>query len=379
MSEGIKKTLEHHSHGGLAGVIAGETAVSTVGKEGKGLTYRGYTIEDLANHSSFEEVAYLLIHGELPNTEQLHIYKNNLLENQALPAAICHVLEQLPLKADPMDVLRTAVSTLGCVEPESTWHPDEYIGERLIPFCVSCLIYWYAFQKDGVRLKVETKQNTVSGHFLELMLGHAPDAELRKALDVSLILYAEHEFNASTFAARVCTSTATDFYSAIVAAIGTLRGPLHGGANEAAMKLIDSFENLESVEKGIREKIKNKELIMGFGHRVYKKEDPRTAVIKEWAKRLSLRFKDTVKFPIAERIEEIMKQEKNIFANLDFYSALVYHYLEIPIFFFTPLFVVSRITGWTAHIREQRADNRLIRPLADYIGPEKRPYIPRVR
>ncbi len=361
--------------GGLAGITVGETAISTVGKKGKGLTYRGYSIEDLANHARFEEVAYLLIHGTLPTKVELNTYKKRLIQGQSLPIAICRVLEQLPVKTNPMDVLRTAVSTLGCLEPESLRHTAEFIADKLMSFCVSSLLYWYAFQTNDQHLTVISEQNSIAGHFLYLLQGHVPDAEFRKALDVSLILYAEHEFNASTFAARVCTSTESDFYSAIVAAIGTLRGPLHGGANEAAMKMINQYDDVPSAEAGTRLLLEQKAVVMGFGHRVYKESDPRTSIIKPWAKKLADRFGDPKKFLIAEAIERVMWDEKKIFANLDFYSALVYFYLGIPTSFFTPLFVISRLSGWTAHIREQRANNRLIRPLADYIGPDPRPYV----
>jgi len=363
---------------GLAGVTAGSTAICTVGKEGVGLTYRGYSIEDLAQHSTFEEVAYLLIYGQLPNTTQLNEYKELLQTGQALSPAICSILEQIPKTAHPMDVLRTACSALGCIEPENISLGSAYskkMASRLMPFCISALLYWYNFSGQQKKINVNTQEKTLAGHFLHLLQGKTPEPEQRRALDVSLILYAEHEFNASTFAARVCVSTETDFYSPIVAAIATLSGPLHGGANEAAYQLISQFKDPAAAEIGLREKLNNKVLIMGFGHRVYKHEDPRSPIIKEWARKLSLHKKDETLFKVAERIEQVMMEEKHLFPNLDFYSALVYHYLGIPTIFFTPLFVVSRISGWSAHIFEQRANNKLIRPLAEYTGPASRNYV----
>lgn len=365
------------STAGLAGITAGETAISTVGKAGKGLTYRGYSIEDLATFSTFEEVAYLLIQGKLPNTRELKSYQENFMRDQGIPPVLCRILEQIPKTTHPMDVLRTACSALGCVEPETKEHPQQVIAQRLIPFCVSVLMYWHHFQTKGEKIEVITDQPTIAGHFLQLLHDKSPLTEYRRALDVSLILYAEHEFNASTFAARVCTSTEPDFYSPIVAAIATLRGPLHGGANEAAMELIDSFKNREAAVVGVHSLLEKKALIMGFGHRVYKDSDPRTPFVKALAKSLSQSKseEERLKFSIAEGIEKGMWDEKKLFPNLDFYSALVYHYLGIPNHFFTPLFVISRISGWAAHIMEQRAHNRLIRPLADYVGPEPKPYI----
>ncbi len=360
---------------GLEDVVAGETAICTVGKEEAGLTYRGYSIQDLAENSTFEEVAYLLIHGKLPDQKTLDNYYSTLMDNQKLPSLICDLLERLPITSHPMDILRTACSTLGNLEPETKTNSAEDIADRLMPFCVSALLYWYQFHQSKKRIK-PSEEPTLSGQFLNQLYGIKPDPELRHALDTSLILYAEHEFNASTFAARVCASTGSDFYSCIVAAIGTLRGPLHGGANEAAMELISQFKSNTVAAKRLQEMLANKKLIMGFGHRVYKESDPRTPIIKNWAVKLAERSKKSSLLPVAETIEKIMWQEKKLFPNLDFYSALVYHYLSIPTFLFTPLFVISRISGWSAHIIEQREHNRLIRPLADYNGPDLRPYLP---
>lgn len=360
---------------GLANVTVGETSICTVGKEGKGLTYRGYSIEDLAQYSSFEEVAYLLIYGKLPNVSELKDYLNVLANGQNLPEEIIEIIKKFPNTANPMDVLRTACSTLGMFEPEDNDHKAKQIASRLIPFSVSALLFWYQYHHGKIEI-LQTNLKSIAGHFLKLLYGRNPSEEELRALDVSLILYAEHEFNASTFAARVCTSTKSDFYSAIVAAIGTLRGPLHGGANEAAMQLIQSFDNPESAKTGILEKLKQKALIMGFGHRVYKTNDPRSNIIRVWAEKLAKTKEQKNLFAIAEHIEKMMWEEKKLFPNLDFYSALVYHFLNIPTFLFTPIFVISRISGWSAHILEQRENNKLIRPSALYTGPEPRKFLP---
>lgn len=373
--------------GSLANIVAGETAICTVGKEGVGLTYRGYSIEDLAEKSTFEEVAYLLIKGELPKPRELESYRKQLQLDQALPSDICKILETFPKTANPMDVLRSACSALGIFEPENKANKangnkeniDVNIASRLMPFCVSALLYWFYWthaSKSPSRINSVSGAKTIAEHFLHLLYGKAPSEEQIRMLDVSLILYAEHEFNASTFAARVCTSTGPDFYSPIVAAIATLRGPLHGGANEAAMKLLLSFKTVAEAEKGLLERLNAKELIMGFGHRVYKHTDPRSTIIKAIAEKITKAVGKSELFAIAERIEQLMWQEKHLFPNLDFYSAVVYHCLGIPTELFTPLFVVSRISGWSAHILEQRLNRKLIRPLADYIGPEPRAYTP---
>ena len=362
--------------GGLAGVVVGDTAISTVGKEGVGLTYRGYDIHDLAAQSSFEEVAYLLIYGELPNLKELQAYREKLMMLRELPEELKIVLETIPSSTHPMDVLRTGTSMLGTLEPESKQYKQQDIADRLIACTPSMLLYWYQFVRLGKRIRTVTDENSVAGHFLELLHEQKPDREHLRALDVSLILYAEHEYNASTFAARVTASTESDFYSAIVSGIGTLRGPLHGGANEAAMDLIAKFKTPDEAERGIKTLLDNKAKIMGFGHRVYKISDPRSDVIKEWSKKLAETAKDGDLYPISERIEKIMWEEKHLFPNLDFYSATTYHFSHIPTPLFTPLFVMSRISGWSAHIIEQRGDNRLIRPDANYVGPAPRDYVP---
>ena len=362
--------------GGLEGVIAGRTAIATVGKEGKGLTYRGYSIYDLAEHSTFEEVAYLLIYGRLPNQSELSNYKKTLSGLRGLPAQLKTVLEQIPGGTHPMDVMRTGCSMLGTLEPEGAGRDQIAVANRLTGCFSSILLYWHHFTTNGKRIETETDDDSSAGHFFHLLHGKKPDDLHRRAIDVSLILYAEHEFNASTFTARTITSTLPDFYSAVTGAIGALRGPLHGGANEAAMELIERFSTPDGAERGILDLIATKKLIMGFGHRVYKISDPRSDVIKAWAKKLAEAHGDERLYPISERIEQVMRREKNLFPNLDFYSASAYHLCGIPTPMFTPLFVVSRITGWAAHIIEQRADNRLIRPNADYIGPDPRPFVP---
>ncbi|OHB86461.1 MAG: 2-methylcitrate synthase [Planctomycetes bacterium RBG_16_64_12] len=362
--------------GGLAGVVAGRTAICTVGKEGSGLTYRGYSIHDLAQRAGFEEVAYLLLYGELPSREELDQYQQRLVELRSLPQKLKPVLEQLPSTAHPMDVLRTGCSALGCLEPERRFADQQEIADRLLAVFPAIVLYWYHYAHHGRRIDTATGQSTLAGHFLELLHGEPP-AELHcRAMDVSWILYAEHEFNASTFAARIAASTLADFYSTITAAIGTLRGPLHGGANEAALEFIQRFRDPDEAERGVLEALARKELIMGFGHRVYRTSDPRTATIKSWAERLARQVGDERLYPVSERIEAVMWREKRLFANLDFYSASTYHLLGIPRPMFTPVFVFSRVSGWAAHVIEQRGDNRLIRPNADYVGPENRPYVP---
>ena len=361
--------------GGLAGITVGDSAISTVGK-GLGLNYRGYSIDDLAKYSTFEEVAYLLIYGELPNKNELQAYQEKLMLLRALPEALKTVLENIPKNANAMDVMRTGVSMLGTLEAENSHHRQEDIADRLLATAPGMLLYWYHFQYNGKRIKTQTDEPSIAGHFLHLLHDKEPSKEHEQAMNVSLILYAEHEFNASTFAARVTASTLSDFYSAIVSGIGTLRGPLHGGANEAAMDLIAHYKTPEAAEIGVRQMLAQKAKIMGFGHRVYKISDPRSDIIKEWSKKLAETSEESYLYPVSEVIEKVMWDEKHLFPNVDFYSASMYHFLGIPTPMFTPIFVMSRISGWSAHIIEQRSDNRLIRPDSNYTGPEPREYVP---
>ena len=360
---GDKKT------GGLAGVVAGQTYLCTVGKEGAGLTYRGYDIYDLADNATFEEVAFLLLHGHLPNRAELAAYIAKIKSMRGLPDALKAVLEMVPANAHPMDVLRTGVSFLGNIEPEGDFSNQQDVADRLLSCLPSMLLYWHRYHVDDVRIDTETDDDSIAGHFLHLLHDKAPSALHRKSLDTTLILYAEHEFNASTFTGRVITGTLSDIHSAVAGAIGALRGPLHGGANEAAMALVQNFDSAEAATAGVHDMLANKDLIMGFGHRVYTTSDPRNAVNKRMSKTLADEAGDTVLYPVSEAIEKVMWDEKKLFANADFYAATVYHFMGIPTYLFTPIFVCSRITGWTAHIMEQRANNKLIRPAADYVGP----------
>jgi len=362
--------------GGLAGVSAGETSLCTVGKEGAGLTYRGYDIYDLADNGSFEEVAYLLLYGSLPNQTELDAYISRLKSLRGLPDQVREVLEMIPADSHPMDVLRSGVSILGNVEPEGDFSNQADVADRLVACMPSMLLYWHRFHTDGVRLDTETDDDSVSGHFLHMLHDKAPSELHRKTLDTTLILYAEHEFNASTFAARVITGTLSDFHSAVTGAIGALRGPLHGGANEAAMELIQKFDTPDDASTGVLGMLERKEKIMGFGHRVYTTSDPRNSVNKKMSKVLADEFGDTQLYDVSEAVEKVMWDEKKLFANADFFAASVYHFMGIPTYLFTPIFVCSRITGWAAHIMEQRADNKLIRPAADYVGPELQKYVP---
>jgi len=355
--------------GGLAGVSAGATALCTVGQEGAGLTYRGYDIYDLADNASFEEVAYLLMHDKLPNQAELDSYITKLKTLRGLPEQLRQVLEMIPGDTHPMDVLRSAVSILGNIEPEGEFSNQSQVADRLLACLPSMLLYWHRFHSDGKRIDVETDDDGVSAHFLHMLHDKAPSELHRKTLDTTLILYAEHEFNASTFAARVITGTLSDFHSAVTGAIGALRGPLHGGANEAAMELIQKFSTPEEATAGVLEMLARKDKIMGFGHRVYTTSDPRNSVNKRMSKVLSDEVGDTQLYAVSEAVEKVMWDEKKLFANADFFAASVYHFMGIPTYLFTPIFVCSRITGWAAHIMEQRSDNKLIRPAADYIGP----------
>ncbi|MGB5332897.1 MAG: 2-methylcitrate synthase [Woeseiaceae bacterium] len=355
--------------GGLAGVTAGATHICTVGKEGAGLTYRGYDIYDLADNASFEEVAYLLLHGKLPTQAELDAYIDKIKANRGLPEALKTVLEMVPKGAHPMDVLRTGVSFLGNIEPEGDFSNQQNVADRLLACLPSMLLYWHRFHTDGVRIDTETDDDSISGHFLHMLHDRAPKELHRKCLNTTLILYAEHEFNASTFAARVITGTLSDMHSAVTGAIGALRGHLHGGANEAAMELILKFDSAGDAVTGVHKMLARKDLIMGFGHRVYTTSDPRNSVNKKMSKALADDIGNTTLYPVSEAIEKVMWDEKKLFANADFFAASVYHFMGIPTYLFTPIFVCSRITGWAAHIMEQRADNKLIRPAADYIGP----------
>ncbi len=369
-------TTKTKKTGGLAGVVAGETSIATVGKEGKGLNYRGYSIYDLAEYATFEEVAFLLLYGHLPLVKELDSFQSRIRAARALPESLKSTLRDIPKDAHPMDVLRTGCSMLGVLEPETSFDQQEEKAERLLGCLPSILVYWYRFVQDGTEIDCQSDESSIAGYFLDMLHDRAPSDVHKRAMDVSLILYAEHEFNASTFNARVCTATLSDVHSAITGAIGTLRGKLHGGANEAAMELIEKFESPDAAEKGLLEMLENKSLIMGFGHRVYTVSDPRSDVIKGWAEKLGQEVGDTTLYPVSERIEEVMWREKKLFPNADFYSASAYHFMGIPTEMFTPIFVLSRVSGWCAHVFEQRANNRLIRPGANYIGPDQQEFVP---
>ncbi|PWY55269.1 2-methylcitrate synthase [Legionella qingyii] len=356
--------------GGLAGVVAGQSAICTVGLAGKGLNYRGYSIDDLAEYATFEEVAYLLFYGKLPTQKELDEYTKRLVSLKTLPDTLKTVLKLIPKNTHPMDVLRTACSFLGTIEPENNFSEQYDIADRLLALFPGIMCYWYAWHFHNKEISGLSDEQTIGAHFLALLHGHKPSKIEAQMMNVSLILYAEHEFNASTFAARVTAATLADFYSAITSAIGTLRGPLHGGANEAAMELIGRFNSPDQAETDLKKMLHDKALIMGFGHRVYTTSDPRSDIIKKWSFRLGEAKGDLLLYHISERIEEVMWNEKKLFPNLDFYSASAYHYCGIPTFLFTPIFVMSRITGWAAHVFEQRANNKLIRPTSEYTGPE---------
>lgn len=374
-ADAAAKPPEKKKTGGLAGVVAGETKISAAGGAHT-LEYRGYSIYELAEQAEFEEVAYLLVYGELPNARELAHYKKNLANQRDLPTDLKDVLELIPGEAHPMDVMRTATSFMGNIEPESGSHDQVAVTNRLLALYPAILAYWWHFTRSGKRIDCTSKAEGIADHFLTLLHGKAPSALHTKAMNVSLILYAEHEFNASTFTARTITSTRSDIYSALTGAIGALRGPLHGGANEAAMELIEKFKTPAEAVAGVKQMMANKDLIMGFGHRVYTEADPRNVVIKSWSKKLADDAGNTTLYPVSEAIEKLMWDEKHLFPNLDFYSASTYHFMGIPTPMFTPIFVMSRVSGWAAHIFEQRANNKLIRPNADYTGPETRKFVP---
>ncbi|AJR06172.1 2-methylcitrate synthase [Photobacterium gaetbulicola] len=362
---------------GLRGQSAGVTALCTVGKSGTGLTYRGYDITDLANNAEFEEVAYLLLKGKLPNKQELQSYKQALMNFRGLPESLKLVLETIPADAHPMDVMRTGCSMLGNLDQELDFSQQDDKTDQLLAMLPAIICYWYRYSHDGVRIDTaSSSEDSIGGYFLEMLTGQSPSELHKQVMHCSLVLYAEHEFNASTFTARVCASTLSDLHSCITAAIGSLRGPLHGGANEAAMAMIENWQTPDEAEAGIMQMLANKDKIMGFGHAIYRESDPRNALIKAWSEKLSVDVGDTHLYAVSERVEQVMKREKGLFCNADFFHASAYHFMGIPTKLFTPIFVMSRVTGWAAHVYEQRANNRIIRPSADYEGPEHQDWLP---
>ena len=358
------------SGAGLRGQVAGETALCTVGKTGTGLTYRGYDISELAEKAQFEEVAFLLLKGHLPTLPELDAYVAKLKSHRTLPAALREVLERIPADAHPMDVMRTGCSMLGNLETETDFAQQDDAIDRLLATLPAIICYWYKFSHEGVRIDTALDDESIGAHFLHMLGGEVPSELFSQVMNVSLILYAEHEFNASTFTARVCASTLSDMHSCITAAIGSLRGPLHGGANEAAMEMIENWTSAEQAEDEIMGMLARKDKIMGFGHAIYSESDPRNVIIKQWSEKLAAEVGDTTLYPVSVRCEEVMWREKKLFCNADFFHASAYHFMGIPTKLFTPIFVMSRLTGWAAHVKEQRANNRIIRPSADYTGPE---------
>ena len=355
---------------GLRGQVAGETSLCTVGKTGTGLTYRGLDISLLAEKARFEEVAYLLLRGHLPTQDELDSYVGKIKSLRELPQALKDVLERIPATAHPMDVMRTGCSMLGNLEPESSFDQQDEIIDRLLAILPSIICYWYCYSNEGKRIDTALDDDSIGAHFLHMLHGEPPNDLFSQVMNVSLILYAEHEFNASTFTARVCASTLSDMYSCITGAIGSLRGPLHGGANEAAMDMIESWQSPDEAEQVLLGMLERKEKVMGFGHAIYRESDPRNVVIKGWAEKLAAEAGDTILYPVSVRCEEVMWREKKLFCNADFFHASAYHFMGIPTKLFTPIFVMSRVTGWAAHVKEQRANNRIIRPSAEYTGPE---------
>jgi len=355
---------------GLRGQVAGETALCTVGKTGTGLTYRGYDISVLAENAKFEEVAYLLLKGRLPTQDELDDYIIKIKSLRELPQALKDVLERIPADAHPMDVMRTGCSMLGNLEIEKDFSQQDEVIDRLLAAFPSIICYWYAFSHEGKRIETALDDDSIGGHFLHMLSGEVPNELFTQVMNVSLILYAEHEFNASTFSARVCASTLSDMHSCITGAIGTLRGPLHGGANEAAMDMIQNWTSAEEAEREIMAMLARKDKIMGFGHAIYSESDPRNTIIKQWSEKLAEHVGDTALYPVSVRCEDVMWREKKLFCNADFFHASAYHFMGIPTKLFTPIFVMSRLTGWAAHVKEQRSNNRIIRPSADYTGPE---------